>query len=63
MTKKQFMAHYYMLDKKLDKIKKIRGIEKSNGTKILTETCDKLPDDITLKNCRDNNCMSCLRRL
>lgn len=55
MTKKQFMAHYYMLDKKLDKIKKIRGIEKSNGTKILTETCDKLPDDITLKNCRDIN--------
>ena len=39
-----------MLDKVLDKIKEIIGIEKSDNTKILIDTEDKLPNDITLKN-------------
>ena len=38
-----------MLDKALDKIKQIIGIEKSEVTKILIDTDDKLPDDATLK--------------
>ena len=37
----------YMLHKVLDKIKEIIGID---NTKILIDTYDKLPDDITLKN-------------
>ena len=36
-----------MLDKVLDKIKEIIGIEKFDDTKILI---DKLPNEITLKN-------------
>ena len=43
------MVDDYMLDKALDKIKGIIGIEKIDGTKILIETDDKLPDDISLK--------------
>ena len=39
----------YMLDKALDKIKGIIGIEKIDDTKILIETNDKLPDGISLK--------------
>ena len=39
-----------MLDKVLDKIKEIIGIEKSGNTKILIDTEDKLPNDIILKN-------------
>ena len=39
-----------ILDKVLDKIKKIIGIEKFDDTNILIETDDKLPDGITLKN-------------
>ena len=38
-----------MLEKVLDKIKEIIAIEKFDGTKMLTETDDKLPDVITLK--------------
>ena len=37
-----------MLDKVLDKIKEIIRIEKIVDTKIMAETDDKLPDDITL---------------
>ena len=44
------MVDDYMLDKVLDKIKEIIGIEKFDGTKILIYTDDKFPDDITLKN-------------
>ena len=44
------MSHDYMLDKLLDKIKEILGIEKFDETKILIDKDDKLPDDITLKN-------------
>ena len=40
----------YTLDKLLDKIKKIIDIEKFDYAKILIDTDDKLPDDITLKN-------------
>ena len=44
------MVDDYMLDKVLDKIKEIIGIEKFDGTKILIYADDKFPDDITLKN-------------
>ena len=44
------MVDDYMLNKALDKIKKIIAIEKFDDTKILIDTDDKLPDDITLKN-------------
>ena len=37
------------LDKVLNKIKILIGIEKLDGTKMLIETNDKLPDDVTLK--------------
>ena len=37
-----------MPDKVLDKIKEIIRIEKFVDTKIMAETDDKLPDDITL---------------
>ena len=40
----------YTLDKVLDKIKEIMGIEKFYDTKILIDRDDKLPDDIFLKN-------------
>ena len=39
-----------ILDIKLRKIRKIIGIEKFDNTKILINTDDKLPDDITFKN-------------
>ena len=38
------------LEKVLDKIKKLIGIEKIDNTKNLIETDDKLPNDITVKN-------------
>ena len=38
------------LDKVLDNMQKIIGIEKLDDTNILIETDDKLPDDITFKN-------------
>ena len=44
------MVDDYMLDKVLDKIKEIIGIEKFDGTKILIYADDKFADDITLKN-------------
>ena len=43
------MIDDYMLDKVFEKIKKI-GIEKFGDTKILIDTDDKWPDNITLKN-------------
>ena len=39
-----------MLDRLLDKIKMIIGIEKFGNTKILIDTDDKLADEVTLKN-------------
>ena len=44
------MVDDYILDIKLRKIGKIIGIEKFDNTKILINTDDKLPDDITFKN-------------
>ena len=44
------MVNDYMLDKVLDKIKETIDISKFDDTKILTDTDDKLPDYITLKN-------------
>ena len=38
-----------MLNKALDKTKKITGIEKLDNNKILINADDKLPADITLK--------------
>ena len=38
-----------VLDKVLGKIKETFGIENFGNTKILIDTEDKLPDDITLK--------------
>ena len=51
------MVKDYMLDKVLDKIKEIMGIEKSNDTKILIEIDNKLSDDLNLENCCDMNYM------
>ena len=39
-----------MLDKIIDKIKETIGIVKFDGTRILIDTDDKLPDYITFKN-------------
>ena len=39
-----------MINKALDKIIKIIGTKQFNDTKILIDTDDKLPDDITFKN-------------
>ena len=44
------MVNDYILDKVLDKIKETIDISKFDDTKILTDTDDKLPDYITLKN-------------
>ena len=44
------MADYYGLDKILDGLKEIIGIEKFNDSKILIDTGDELPDDISLKS-------------
>ena len=46
--KKYMMVDDHMLDKALDMIKEIIGIEKFDKTKILIDDI-KLPDDITLK--------------
>ena len=51
------MVKDYMLDKVLDKIKEMMGIEKSNDTKILIEIDNKLSDDLNLENCCDTNYM------
>ena len=47
------MVDDYMLDKVLNKIKDIVGIEKFCNTKTLPDT-DKLPDNIFLKCCDIN---------
>ena len=44
------MVDDYMLDKVLDQIKEIIGIEKFDDTQILIDRDDKLPDDMILKN-------------
>ena len=44
-----FMVNNYMLDKVLDTIREIIGIEKFDDTKISIDLDDKLPDDITIK--------------
>ena len=44
------MVDDYMLDKVLDKIKKVIGIEHFDNNKILIDTDDKLIDNITSKN-------------
>ena len=43
------MVDDYMLDKVLDKIKEIIGIEKFNDTKIFIETDSKLSDNVIIK--------------
>ena len=43
------MIDDYYLDKVFNKIKVIIGIEIFDNTKILINTYNKLPDDITLK--------------
>ena len=43
------VVDYYTLDKVLSKIKKI-STEKLDDTRILIDTDDKLPHDITFKN-------------
>ena len=48
--KKYLIACPCILNKVLDKIKDIIGIEKFDDTNILIDTDDKLPDYITLKN-------------
>ena len=40
----------YMLEKLLEKIKEIIGIDQFDDTKVLIETDVKLPDGITFKN-------------
>ena len=44
------MANDYILKKVLDRIKEIIGIGKFDDIKILIDTGDKLPHDVTLKN-------------
>ena len=44
------MVDDYMLYRVSDKIKKIMGIERFYDTKILIDTDDELPNNITLKN-------------
>ena len=41
------MVHGYILDKVLEKIKEIIDIRKFDDAKILIDTDNKLPDDIT----------------
>ena len=43
------MVDDYMVDKVLDKIKELIGIEKFDDTKIIINTDDKLPNEISLK--------------
>ena len=47
--KKYLMVDDYMLDKLLDKIKEIIGIPNLDNSKILIDTGDKFPYDLTLK--------------
>ena len=47
--KKKKMIDDYVLNKVLNKIKEIIGIEKSDETKVLVSTDDKLSDNITFK--------------
>ena len=54
--KKYLVVDDNTLDKVLDQIKRI-DIEKFDDTKILTDTDDKLLDDVTLKKCCDINDM------
>ena len=42
------MVDDYMLNEVLEKIKEITGIDKFNDSKILINTYDELPNDITL---------------
>ena len=42
------MVDDYMLNEVLEKIKEIIGIDKFNDSKILINTYDELPNDITL---------------
>ena len=51
------MVHYNILDKILDKIRKIIGYEKFDDTKFLIDTDNKLPDGVILKKCYDMNYM------
>ena len=44
------MTDNYMLDKVLDKIEMILGIEKFDDAKILIDMDDKLFSEVTLKN-------------
>ena len=44
--KKYLMVGDYMLDKILEKIKEIIGVEKFNNTKILIDRDDRLTDDL-----------------
>ena len=44
------MVDDYMLERVLDKITEIIGIEYFDNTKILIDTNDQLPQDITWKN-------------
>ena len=48
--KNHLMVGDYTLDKVLDKIKRI-GLKKRNNIRILIDTDDKLPDDVTLMTC------------
>ena len=45
--KKYLMVKNYELDKVLEIIKEMVGIEKLDNTKMLVDTDDKLPDDVT----------------
>ena len=47
--KNYLMVDRNILDKVLDKVKKIPDVETFDDNKILIDTDEKLPDDITLK--------------
>ena len=47
--KKKKMIDDYVLNKVLNKIKEIIGIEKSDETKVLVSTDDKLSDNIAFE--------------
>lgn len=48
--KKDFMIYDYVLYKVLNKTKEIIGVKKFDDLKIIIDTDDKFPDNITLKN-------------
>ena len=48
--KNYLMVHDYIRDKLLERIKEIIGIETFDDSKLLIDTYDKYPDDITFKN-------------